>query len=93
MMVITHNNDYEQGIFVALENGRRMGYLSYEWADPDRFAILHTVVEEEFQGKGVAKALLDAAADYARKEGKKIWPVCPYVVAQFRKNREYDDVK
>lgn len=33
------------------------GYLTYEWASPEVFAIMHTVVEEAFRGQGVAKAL------------------------------------
>lgn len=90
-MEITHKNNSENGFFLAEEDGKRMGYISYEWADGPVFAILHTVVEEEFQGHGVARALLTAAVNYARENGFKIYPVCSYVVKQFAKP-EYDDV-
>lgn len=94
MMEITHKNGEESGFFLAEENGKRMGYLSYEWADPTKFAILHTVVEEAFQGRGVAKSLLNATVAFARNNGLKIMPICPYAEAVFRKDPAgYEDVK
>ena len=92
-MEITHKNGDETGFFFAEDDGKRMGYLSYEWADSTRFAILHTVVEEAFQGQGVAKALLNAAVDYARNNGYKIMPLCPYAEKVFRRDTSFDDVK
>lgn len=91
-MEITHKNNPENGFFLAEEDGKRMGYLSYEWTDGPVFAIMHTVVDDGFQGRGVARALLTAAVDYARQNGFRIYPVCPYVEKQFEKP-EYDDVK
>ena len=91
-MEITYKNSKEDGFFLAEEDGKRMGYLSYEWADGSVFAIMHTVVDEAFQGRGVAKALLAAAVKYARENGFRIYAVCPYVVKQFEKP-EYNDVK
>ncbi|MBR4595594.1 MAG: N-acetyltransferase [Bacteroidales bacterium] len=90
-MEITHKNKAENGFFLAEEDGKRMGYLSYEWTDGPVFAIMHTVVEDVFQGRGVAKALLEAAVSYARENRFQIYPVCPYVVKQFEKP-EYNDV-
>lgn len=90
-MEITHKNNSRDGYFIAEENGKRMGYISYEWMNESVFAIMHTVVEPAFQGKGIAKALLDAAVAYARANGLKIHAVCSYVVRQFEKT-EYDDV-
>ena len=52
-MIIKHNQEGEQGFFLAEENGRRMGYLSYEWESPIRFAILHTVAGLSLRGKPV----------------------------------------
>ena len=91
-MEITHKNNPENGFVLAEEDGKRMGYLSYEWTDGPVFAIMHTVVDDGFQGRGVARALLTAAVDYARQNGFRIYPVCPYVEKQFEKP-EYDDVK
>lgn len=93
MMTITHTNNERQGEFVAFEGDERVGYISYEWVDNNCFAILHTVVSPEHKGKGIAKILLDAAADYARKHNKKIKDVCSFVTVQFERNDKYNDVK
>lgn len=93
MMTITHTNNERQGEFVAFEGEERVGYISYEWVDNNCFAILHTVVSPEHKGKGIAKILLDAAADYARKHNKKIKDVCSFVSVQFQRNNKYNDVK
>ena len=90
-MEIIQKNNPKDGFFIAEENGKRMGYISYEWMNESVFAIMHTVVEPAFQGKGIAKALLDAAVDYARENGLRIHAVCSYVVRLFEK-KEYDDV-
>lgn len=92
-MTITHTNNERQGEFVAFEGDERVGYSSYEWVDNNCFAILHTVVSPEHKGKGIAKILLDAAADYARKHNKKIKDVCSFVTVQFERNDKYNDVK
>ncbi|MBF1590354.1 MAG: N-acetyltransferase [Prevotella shahii] len=92
-MTITHTNNERQGEFVAFEGEERVGYISYEWVDNNCFAILHTVVSPEHKGKGIAKILLDAAADYARKHNKKIKDVCSFVTVQFERNDKYNDVK
>jgi len=91
-MEITHRNDGETGFFLAEEDGLQMGYLSYEWADTTRFAIMHTVVEEAFQGRGVARALVNAAVSFARENRYTIRPVCPYAEALFRRDSTYDDI-
>ena len=90
-MEITHKNN-AGGFFLAEEEGKRMGYLSYEWASDTEFAILHTVVEEAFQGKGIAKALLNAAVDFARANGYRIQPICPYAEKVFARDAIFDDV-
>lgn len=92
-MTITHTNNERQGEFVAFEGEERVGYISYEWVDNNCFAIQHTVVSPEHKGKGIAKILLDAAADYARKHNKKIKDVCSFVTVQFQRNDKYNDVK
>ena len=91
-MELSHKNSPEQGFFFAEEDGERMGYLSYEWADDTVFAIMHTVVEPSFQGRGVARALLDAAVAFARENGYKIRPVCPYAEEVLNRDSSFSDV-
>ncbi len=55
--------------------------------------MTHTYVSDVLRGQGVAKKLLDQAADYARENHYKMNPICSYVVAAFEKSKSYDDVK
>lgn len=91
-MELSHKNSPEQGFFFAEEDGERMGYLSYEWASDTVFAIMHTMVEPSFQGRGVARALLDAAVAFARENGYKIRPVCPYAEKVLNRDSSFSDV-
>lgn len=59
----------------------------------DVMVMDHTFVSPVLRGQGVAKVLLDRAADYARGEELKMEPVCSYVVTAFERYKDYDDVK
>lgn len=59
----------------------------------DIMAVEHTFVSTELRGQGVAKKLLDQAADYARAHQYKMEPICSYVVTAFERYDEYNDVK
>lgn len=59
----------------------------------DVMVMDHTYVSEDLRGQGVAKQLLDRAAEYAREKGNKMEAVCSYVVTAFNRYKEYDDVK
>ena len=66
--------------------------IFYKPQDDDLVAD-HTYVSDELRGQNIAKQLLNKLVEMAREENKKIVPVCSYVVAQFNKSDEYDDVK
>ncbi len=51
-----------------------------------------TKVSEELGGKGVGKLVLKELVDWARKENRKIKPLCPFIIAQMEKNSEYHDM-
>ncbi|HTN09080.1 GNAT family N-acetyltransferase [Agriterribacter sp.] len=55
--------------------------------------VYHTEVLPKGEGKGLAKQLLAAMVDHARKNQLKVIPLCPYVHAQFKRHHdEYADV-
>ena len=55
--------------------------------------VYHTEVVPEAEGKGLAKKLLAAMSDYARKNGLKVIPLCPYVHTQFKRHPQaYADI-
>ena len=75
-----------------VQAGKRLAEIT--WAERDGVMVMdHTYVSDTLRGQGVAKKLLDAAAQYARSQNLKMKPICSYVVSAFEKSKEYDDVK
>jgi len=55
--------------------------------------VEHTYVDQSLRNQGIAKKLLDEAANYARQNNYKMEPVCTYAAMAFERYSEYDDVK
>ena len=66
--------------------------MTYTGAEGETMIIDHTEVSEEFGGKGLAKQLVFAGAEFARENGKKVIPLCTYAKATFEKNADIQDV-
>ncbi|QDQ01077.1 N-acetyltransferase [Lysinibacillus fusiformis] len=78
--------------FVYEQQGERLAEIT--WQQQGQVMVMdHTYVSDKLRGQGVAKKLLDRAADYARDNDYKMEAVCSYVVATFEKSDAYDDVK
>ena len=67
-------------------------YVEYQPGD-SAIAITHTIVPEAIGGRGIAGALVRAAALHARNEGLQIDPVCSYADAWMRKHPEFDGLR
>ena len=68
--------------------GKKVGYT--EFIDHDGLRIFpHTVVEEQFGGRGLATILVRHALDATRIQGLRIVPVCSLVAALAEKDAEF----
>ena len=76
---------------VALYNEDIIGYCQYK-EENNVWSITHTVVKQEFGGRGIAKRLVLAIIEEARKNNKKINPICSYAVKMMTSSDEYKDV-
>ncbi|MCZ7414515.1 GNAT family N-acetyltransferase [Streptomyces sp. WMMC897] len=54
--------------------------------------LIHTQVDAEFEGQGVASALARGALDELRAEGLLVRPTCPYVTGWIKRHAEYLDM-
>jgi predicted GNAT family acetyltransferase len=50
------------------------------------------VTDPTYRGQGLAEKLVAAGVEKARKEGKKIIPLCPFAKKEFEEKSEYADV-
>lgn len=77
----------------AYDGDKKAGYCQYEEKIDSTRAITHTVVDENYQGQGLAEKLLDEVCEHARRENVKIIPICSYAVKKFDEQPEkYGDL-
>lgn len=67
----------EQQVFVLLNHSQEIGRLKYEVSD-GQWNISHTVVDPAFQGRGLARVLVDAAVAEAEKHRIRLTASCEY---------------
>ena len=53
---------------------------------------MHTEVDEEREGEGVASALVAAALDAERTAVRPVVPLCPFVRSYIERHTEYADL-
>lgn len=88
------HRETESRFEASLEGAR--GVLNYQrvGVGPSaRIVIPSVVVDPAIEGRGVAGALTRAALDWARGEGLRVEPVCPYVAVWMRRHPEYDALR
>lgn len=82
-MQIVHHPEANKFSAVAPDHSQ-MGEIQYTVHGEGQITATHTWTNPEARGQGVATALLDALADFARQSGAKIVPVCKFVAQSFR---------
>jgi predicted GNAT family acetyltransferase len=86
----TENNG--RGKFFIEEGGYILAEMTYRWDGPDRIIIEHTEVGPELKGIGAGKRMVAEAVKFARDNGVKIIPHCPFARSILEKTPEYRDV-
>lgn len=75
------------------ESGKLIAEITYVPSGDDKVLVDHTFVDPSLRGQGVAEQLVDRTVQEMEMKGKKIVPVCPYVVSLFeRKPEKYQDI-
>lgn len=64
------------------------GLVQYKETD-GVYAITHTEVAPELEGKGVGSALVEKTLAKIESDGKKILPYCPFVSAYIKKHPDW----
>ena len=93
-MQLKHEENGQKGTFYWDHEGQRVGKSTYTMAGPEKLIIDHTVVDDDLRGTGKGADLVRAVVDYARENGLKILPLCPFASTMFSKYRkEWADVR
>ena len=90
---ITRHESDTRGRYEARVDGiEGVGQLTYSRLSPDKIIAEHTSVDDSLRGTGVGEALVVRLIEDARVDGRSIFPLCPFVKAQYAKHPEWSDV-
>ena len=81
-----------KSVFILNEQGERIAESSFVYTGEHLVIIDSTFVDESLKGQGVGAKLLEALVDFARREGIKVLPLCPFAKATFQKRQDLRDV-
>ncbi|GAA2082807.1 N-acetyltransferase [Aeromicrobium tamlense] len=87
---ITHNAA-EQQYEIAVD-GERAGFTEAR-EEGDVVVFPHTIIDERFEGQGLASQLVTFALDDVRARGKKARIHCSYIKRFVEKHPEYQDLR
>jgi predicted GNAT family acetyltransferase len=54
--------------------------------------LIHTEVPKELEGKGVGKAIVEKTLEYAKANGFKIIPLCPFIKVYLKRHPEWNEL-
>lgn len=77
---------------LAYDGDQVIGECQYTMERPDKWVIVHTGVRPEYNGRGIAKRLVECVIEAARERGAKIIPVCSYAQRMMIGKDEYKDL-
>jgi uncharacterized protein len=69
-------------------DGELAGFLQYRLR-AGLIELVHTEIDEEFEGRGLGRRLISFALDDARDRGLAVLPFCPFVNDYIRRHRQY----
>lgn len=89
---IKHEESGEKGRFEMQEGDQVVGELIYELSPEGVMSLTGTYVPKEYEGQGIARELFVATVEFAKNEGRKVIPICPYTVVMFNRMPEYQEL-
>ncbi len=72
-------------------DGKLAGFVTYR-LKPGLIELVHTEIDEEFEGHGLGSRLIAFALDDARERNLAVLPFCPFVNDYIQRHRQYVDL-
>ncbi len=91
-MDIQQEEHGRKGAFFIDEDGEWLAEISYIRNGPNTIVIDHTEVGESLVGKGIGPKLVEAVVKFARSNGLKVRPLCPYARGVIESRLDLQDV-
>ena len=78
--------DFEKNKSIAYDNNKKIGECDFIEKD-NKWNIIHTEVNNEYQGRGIARKLVECVISNAKKQNKNIIADCSYAKKIIEKSR------
>jgi predicted GNAT family acetyltransferase len=88
---VTVQDNPESLCYEALIDGEVIGTIVYECSGP-RMVFLHTIVEPDLRGRGIATMLVKTALDDVRAKGMRLSNYCGFVSEFIAAHPRYADL-
>lgn len=88
---ITVADNTERERYEIRADGKLAGFLRYR-LQQGTIELVHTEINDEFEGRGLGGQLASFALDDARERGLAALPFCPFVNDYVRRHRRYVDL-
>ena len=88
-ITVVDNADGER--YEIQSDGELAGFLQYR-LKPGLIELVHTEIDEEFEGRGLGSHLISFALGDARERGLAVLPFCPFVNDYIQRHRQYVDL-
>ena len=72
-------------------DGELAGFVTYRLRS-GLIELVHTEIDEEFEGRGLGRQLISFALNDARKRGLAVLPFCPFANDYIKRHRQYADL-
>jgi uncharacterized protein len=77
--------------YEVLMDGQVAGVAEYR-RRRSTIAFLHTVIDPEWEGRGLGAILARSALDASRKKGAAVLPFCPFIRGYIQRHPDYLDL-
>lgn len=92
MYSVKHEPNGQNGVFFIEIDGKRLAGIMYNRNTETVITLDHTMVDASLRGTGAGESLITAAVEWAREQGFKVLPMCPYANSIFMKNTSLQDI-
>jgi predicted GNAT family acetyltransferase len=88
-ITVADNADRER--YEIRVDGKLAGFLRYQLRHGS-IELVHTEINDEFEGRGLGGQLISFALDDAPRRGLTVLPFCPFVNDYIKRHRQYVDL-
>ncbi len=79
-------------IYAKREDSLLLAEVTFPARDESRVNVDHVYVDQSLRGEGLASKLMLLAYNYIKEKNLKIIAKCPYAIAWFKRNEEFQDI-